>query len=271
MDKPADPAPDLPVLEVLTEDEPAGLLEEAPRTVLITGAGGVVGRKLRTAWAGRYDLIALDSRVVPDDPELILADLTTWDEDWAALFDEADTVVHLAASADPGAKWPALAGPNIEALAHVLLAAAQSGVDRVVFASSCHVFDGPDWPSFGQPPLPPDATPAGGSPYGASKLAGERMGRAFAAATGLAFIALRIGWVQKGENQTDTLGDHPDRGLWLSDRDLAQLVTRAVEAELGEGAFLAVVGVSDNEGSPWSWREAETALGYRPEDGLGTA
>ena len=35
-------------------------IEEEPRTVLITGACGNIGRKLRSAWADVYDLVLID-------------------------------------------------------------------------------------------------------------------------------------------------------------------------------------------------------------------
>lgn len=258
--------PELPVLPaVLAEEEEA--LEESPRVVLITGAAGNLGTKLRRHWQDRYEVMALDRHEDPDDPDLILADLTEWDENWTALLDEVDVVVHLAANPDPSATWPELVGPNVEGLANLLLACAQAGVERVVFASSCHVFDGDSWPEKPDSPVRNPHRPSAGSPYGASKLAGERLGRSFALAAGLSFVALRFGWVQAGENLYQTIADHPHRGLWLSNDDFLQVVTLAVETDLPEGTFLSLLAVSDNPGSPWSWQDAARELGYQPGKG----
>src|SRR4051794_19176161 len=45
-------------------------VDSEPRTVLITGACGNIGRKLRVAWDDVYDLILLDSNVGPEDPDV---------------------------------------------------------------------------------------------------------------------------------------------------------------------------------------------------------
>src|SRR3954447_5474951 len=83
----------LPILDLDAED-----LDDERRTVLITGACGNIGRKLRAAWADAYDLVLIDVAAEPDDPDVIVADLATWDDDWIAHFHGVDTVVHLAAN-----------------------------------------------------------------------------------------------------------------------------------------------------------------------------
>jgi nucleoside-diphosphate-sugar epimerase len=265
--------PSLPILDPQAEDDERALAAEddAPRTILVTGAGGNIGRKLRAAWGDRYDLISLDQKVVADEPDLIPADLSVWSEDWTALFDEADAVVHLAANPDPNADWASLIGPNLDAVANVLLAAAQSGVERVVLISSCHVFDGPTWPfSPGGPwPVPPDTIPAATTPYGASKLAAERLAQSFAHATGMTVLALRIGWVLPGDNSPKQIDPAtPHRSLWIATPDLVQLLTLAIEAELPEASFLTLFAASNNPDCPFSFDETTRILGYKPTEGL---
>jgi nucleoside-diphosphate-sugar epimerase len=265
-----DPFSDLPILgpddpidhEEIDDDAPG---PDVPRTVLVTGARGNIGRKLCAAWAGRYEMIRIDRDDDPDDSDLIVADLAEWDDDWAALFEEADVVVHLAANRDESASWPDLIAPNLDATANVLMAAVQAGLDRVVLASSTHVAGGfRDTDQLTA--ITPDLAPLPASPYGASKLMAERLGRCLAASTGLAVVALRLGWVQPGANQPETLGDSPYAPVWLSDRDLIEICTRAVEADLEEGAFVVVHGRSDVAGSRWSLDEAAAILGYTPQD-----
>ncbi len=128
--------------ELDTEDESLDSIEEEPRTVLITGACGNIGRKLRRAWADVYDLVLIDRLDDPDDPEIITADLEILDDDWITHFHGVDTVVHLAANTDEHASWDDLIGPNLDVLANVFHAAALAGVERVVFASSNHVMGG---------------------------------------------------------------------------------------------------------------------------------
>jgi nucleoside-diphosphate-sugar epimerase len=263
-----DDFPDLPIVVPDDEVEAVPDTDDVPRTVLVTGALGNIGRKLCEAWAGRYELIRVDREDDPDDPDLIVADLADWDEEWAALFEEADVVVHLAANPDETAPWPDLVAPNLDATANVLMAAVQAGLDRVVLASSTHVAGG--YRTAGVelaitthlPALPANA-------YGASKLMAERLGRSLAASTGLTVVALRLGWVQSGANAPETLGDSEYASVWLSDKDLIELCTRAVEAELEEGAFVVVNGRSNVAGSRWSLDEATRGLGFVPKDHWG--
>ena len=126
--------------ETETEDESLlESIEEEPRTVLITGACGNIGRKLRSAWADVYDLILIDRVAGEDDQDIITADLEILDDDWITHFHGVDTVVHLAANTDEFAFWDDLIGPNLDALANVFHAAALAGVERLIFASSNHV------------------------------------------------------------------------------------------------------------------------------------
>jgi nucleoside-diphosphate-sugar epimerase len=264
------PAPSLHILsqEDIDEadvDENAG--DEAPRTVLITGATGNIGRKLREAWAGVYDLVLIDRRAEPGDDDVIVADLAQWDESWVAYFDDVDTVIHLAGNPDDDAPWDALVGPNLDALANVFHASAFGGVERVIFASSNHAMGG--YRDLGDMPITVALPPRPDGPYGGTKLVGERLGKSLASAFDLSFIAIRIGWVQRGDNRPESLPDDWSRGLWLSNDDLVDLFEAAIEADLGERTFLVVNGMSNNRGMRWDLTEANDWLGFEPADDSG--
>ncbi|HZO30647.1 MAG TPA: hypothetical protein VFH48_32150 [Chloroflexota bacterium] len=51
--------------------------------------------------------------------------------------------------------------------------------------------------------------------------------------------------------------------MWLSPRDCAQVVWRAIESEVGFGIFYAISG---NSGRHWDITETIEKLGYRPRD-----
>ena len=105
------------------------------------------------------------------------------------------------------------------------------------------------------------------SPYGVSKLFCEEIGRAFAEETGISFIALRIGYFQRGENQP---GPHMKIGewgqsMWLSNADMNHAVERAIEAE---NVPFAIVNLeSDNPGMRWDLEHTRKTIGYEPKDG----
>ena len=107
--------------------------------VLITGAGGTVGRDLRAGLRGRHELRLLD--VAGQEPagegeEVLTADVT----DAAAMCAAAegmDAVVHLAAN-PVDAPFDVILEPNIVGTQRVFEAALAAGVPRVVYASSHH-------------------------------------------------------------------------------------------------------------------------------------
>ncbi len=253
--------PDLPMYEPEAEDE-AEPIGDGPPTILITGACGNIGRKLREAWDDAADLILIDA-AGHDDPEILVADLSTWDEAWASAFDGVDAVIHLAANPSEFTPWDQLVGPNLDALNNVFLAAAIAGVERLIYASSNHAMGG--YRAL-EGPITEDLPPRPGNDYGAAKLAGERLGKSLAEAFGMSVVALRIGWVQPGENRPDTLPDDWSRSIWLSNRDMLQLFQAAVEAPLSGGDFVLVNGLSNNKGTRWSLARAAEKLGYIPED-----
>jgi hypothetical protein len=95
---------------------------------------------------------------------------------------------------------------------------------------------------------------------------GERLGRSLALAFDIDFIALRLGWIQSGDNRPDTLPDEWARAMWLSNRDMVRLFECAVEADLGEELFVVVNGMSNNRGMRWDISRTADVLGYSPED-----
>src|ERR1700722_525077 len=122
---------------------PSPIGEITMKTVLITGATGNIGRKLRTHLeaAGKYTLRLLCLNP-GNDPTVHTADLSTYDQDWAAEFGGVDTVLHVAADPSPRAGWARIQSRNIDLLLNVLVVAHAHSARRVVFASSNFVVAG---------------------------------------------------------------------------------------------------------------------------------
>lgn len=248
-----------------------------PRTVLITGAAGTMGRKLSAHLSGKCELKRID-RDSRGDSSITVADLSIWG-DWHLQFRGVDTVFHFAADPEAYKPWTDLIAPNVDALIHTYQAAILGGVKRVVFASSNHVMGGYQDDSgvslsSDTPPKPGlryqiDGVPRSSAAYAAAKLFGERLGKCYAESHGLESIAVRVGWIWRGgENVPANLP--PGRGewfrlMWFSDRDYLQFMDRCLEAELPE-KFVIVNGMSNNSGMPWDLLPAERILGYKPQD-----
>ncbi len=163
--------------------------------VLVTGAGGFVGRHLIRAMSGRYQVTAVDADLsaLTHEPSLRLCEGDIADEAvrQAALADGIDGVVHLAAVPGGAAEAdPALSRRvNINATLDLLDACAAAGSrPRVVFASTIAVF-GDRFPEGGVN----DATPV--APrliYGAHKAMVEIMLAALTRRGAIDGMALRL-------------------------------------------------------------------------------
>ncbi|MEO7224111.1 MAG: SDR family oxidoreductase [Devosia sp.] len=232
------------------------------RIILITGAAGNIGAKITAHFRGTTDhaLRLLDK--TPGDG-IFAADFGIWDEAWAKHFAGVDTVIHLAGNPHGRANWASAKRDNIAGTQHVLRAAREAKVRRVVFASTNQVMLGY---RFAIGPVTTDMPPAPLSPYGISKFACEEMGRAFNEETGIDFLALRIGYFQRGENLP---GSHMGIGewgqsMWVSNRDMNQAMGKAIEAPTF--GFAIVNLESNNAGMRWDIEHTRRVIGYVPLD-----
>jgi|TARA_Y100000310_G_scaffold297634_1_gene330807 nucleoside-diphosphate-sugar epimerase len=247
------------------------------KKVLVTGVSGQIGTIIRLRLGDRYALSGIDL-VGVDDVPCVVADLA----DLAAIqpaFENMDTVVHLGADPNPRASWESILKNNIVATRNVFEAARLAGVRRIIFASSNHavgfyplkqepykaVYDGRigevDWPIA---PLTTDLLRPD-SDYGVSKAFGEALGSYFHDQFGISVICLRIGWVMTPD---DPSFSPAALSLWLSHRDVAQLIQKSVDASPSVG-FTVVNGESANVLSIWDIESTRQILGYEPEDGAG--
>jgi NAD+ dependent glucose-6-phosphate dehydrogenase len=244
----------------LVNEEHASAANATPtdrKRVLITGAGGRIGSNLAEQLRDRYDLRLMYHRNVPDHPPC--RDVVTVNcsrlEDVAAAMEGIDAVVHMAADPSTRAPWESVLENNIVATYNVYEAARQAGVKRIVLASTNHVMGMYDrdhqWPIYTDQQVRPDSL------YGVSKAFGETLGRFWYDQHGVSVICLRIGWALPEPK------DDISRWMWLSPRDSAQIVSRAIDTDLGFGIFYAI---SANSSRHWDITNTIEQLGYRPED-----
>ena len=243
------------------------------RIILITGATGSIGAKLRAHLTslGGFELRLLCINP-SNDPSVTTADLAEFSQSWAEQFKDVDTVIHLAGASATTSSWDTVQRLNVDLSLNVLRAAERYGGRRIVFASSNWVVAGH---RFTDHRLTPDIAPAPVNPYGCSKWFVERAGQDWAARTGRSFIALRIGYCQHAPGNFP--GPHMEHGvwgqlMWLSDRDLCQGVERAILTDDIPFAILNLM--SDNPGMRWDIDTTRRVIGYAPRDGhaaIGTA
>jgi UDP-glucose 4-epimerase len=163
--------------------------------VLVTGAAGMIGsvaaRELRDRGASvraHAGPAGTDASTVPEGVEVSYADISDLDA-VSALVAGADAVVHLAGPASVAASFQSpvdYARAHVLGTTAVLEACRATGVDRVVHISSAEVYGRP-----AHNPVAEDAPTLPRSPYGAAKLGGEALVRAFCPPAAIGAIVLR--------------------------------------------------------------------------------
>jgi uronate dehydrogenase len=224
------------------------------KSVLVTGAAGGVGTRLRKLLKGLYPRIVWsDMRTPPDlgaDETFVAADLADYAQ-VERLVDGIDGIVHFGAFSVE-APWETILSANIVGCYNVFEAAYRKRVKRIVFASSNHVMG--FYPRSER--IGVDVTVRPDSRYGLSKAFGEALGALYADKHGLRVTCLRIG------NVGDRPLDERRLAIWLKPEDLVQLIRIGLEhPDIG---FEIFYGMSDNAAAWWDNSNAYR-FGYRPQ------
>ncbi|HEV2529919.1 MAG TPA: NAD(P)-dependent oxidoreductase [Thermomicrobiales bacterium] len=238
-------------------------------TILLTGASGAIGTGFRKDEGHRYALrlgvrpggSKLSGSGGHEVVQLDVADL----ESCRAACAGIDVVIHLAADPSPDADFhDSLLANNITGTYNVFRAAADQGCRRVVFASSVHAIEG--YPRERE--LSPHDPVRPRNMYGVSKCFGEATAHYFAVAEGLESVCLRIGGYEQEPDPADGKGNPYDWSLYVSRRDLNQLIVQAVERPLPDpnGGSVIVHAVSDNAFKRLDITATRDLFGYDPQD-----
>jgi uronate dehydrogenase len=221
--------------------------------ILITGAAGDVGTRLRKLLKGVYSLRVSDIRKPADldaDDEFVAADLGDY-EQTERITTGIDGIVHLGGYSIEG-PWETIHKSNIVGCYNLFEAAYRSGVKRIVFASSNHAVG--FYPRDRK--IGVDVTVRPDSRYGVSKAFGEAVGALYSDKHGLRVACIRIG------NVGDKPLDKRRLSIWIKPEDLVQLIRIGLEHP--DIRFEIFYGASDNETGWWDNSNARR-FGYRPQ------
>jgi uronate dehydrogenase len=232
------------------------------KPVVLTGAGGAIGRVLRahfkeTGRVVRYTDIKPLPADASDTSDKAGQDASFTQGDLGdptfcrTLFEGAGAIVHMA-GISVEQPLETLLPHNYLALFHVYETARQCGVRRIVYASSNHATGMYACDIALDPTMPvsPD------SQYGLSKVWGEGLARLYWEKHGIETVCLRIGSFQPRPVSVRHLS------TWLSYRDTCALVDAGLDTP-GVG-FDIVYGMSANTRAWWDNSRARVA--YHPTD-----
>lgn len=246
------------------------------KKILVTGGSGQLGRMFLRHFGGHYAMRLTYHRHPFEAPghEVIAMDLADYDSVLTAM-NGVEAVVHLGADSGGRAGWASILPNNIIGTYNAYEAAREAGVKRFVYASSNHAGG---FALRERSPIGPDAPVRPDSLYGMSKCYGEALGRLYHDLYGMEVICLRIGschGTEDVESQRALMQRAIDRGggypydaptylsIWMSPRDMCQLVHRSLEADCEWGIFY---GISNNTPPAYDLSETRRALGYDPQD-----
>ena len=273
--------------------------------VLLTGAAGYIADQILPTFRERYETVLVDvndtNRRGEKLDDIVTQDLIDPDRaSYSASFEGVDAVVHLGykrRSGDNPLDHFFVEKENVEMAYNVFRTAYDSGVSRVVMASSNHAAD---WyehnliHSRKMESLDPYRLPLSDNFYGWAKATYEHMGFLFACGamdfqtasgdqdhTGasqhkqrkLEVVMVRIGAPRDLELDIyvgDPANYKRDLGAYLSPRDLTQLFVKSIDTPNIENEhgipWQVVYGISNNTRAFWSLSNAREVLGYAPED-----
>ncbi|HXW46800.1 MAG TPA: NAD(P)-dependent oxidoreductase [Streptosporangiaceae bacterium] len=228
--------------------------------VLLTGSSGGVGRATQPALADAgWDVRPFDLVGGQDlrDPQAVLEAMRG-----------CAAVVHAGALAHDTAGSPAdIVATNLLGTWHVLTAAEQCGISRVVYFSSAQVFgfaEGEGSPAY--LPVDDDHPVTASRPYGMSKRLAEEMCRAWTARTGTPTIVLRPVLILDDHSLAAYSPGTAELGAFVHVEDVAAAVVLAMTAELDGHHRMTLCGPG-----PFDTTRARTTLGWRATRTWGSA
>ena len=224
------------------------------KTILMTGAAGRIGTFLRPELAAKYKLRLSDIASINDlrpGETFERADISRM-SDMLAITKGVDAVVHFGGQSGEH-DWDHILSANIIGFYNTLEAARVNGVKRFLVATSNHAV------GFYRCDQTIDHTvyPKPDSRYGVSKVFNEALASLYSDRYGMEMFCMRIG------NVNHSPIDRRRLAIWISARDMAQLVTIGIEHP--NLRFEIVYGISDNDRA-WFDNANAHRLGYRPKD-----
>jgi uronate dehydrogenase len=219
--------------------------------IAITGARGTIGTVLTSG------LNKEKFQITPIDiPEVCTSNFVMLKKAVQGM----ETIIHLAWDTErENYKSNDISEVNETMTHNIYRVAHELGVKRVIMASSLHAhrFDLRDTDGKIRPYMLPTAP---SSPYGASKIFMEMLGRYYAHSFGLEVICIRLGWVNPEDKPIKSSHSIPQQ--WFSHKDCISLVELCLLAPSIPNNFEIIYGVSKSKDQVFDY---SNSVGYEPE------
>ena len=237
----------------------------ATARILVTGSSGRIGRAVVKELCSRgHDVRGFDLLPTPGLADMVEGNLTNESAVRRAM-EGITTLVHLAATPDDDDFLARIVPNNIIGVYHVLEAARQAGVKRMVLASSGQVV----WNGRLKGPWPVgvDVQPTPRYWYAAAKVFLEAAGRAFADGFGMSVIAVRLGWCPRDQEQVKELAATEwAHDVYLSPNDAGRFFACAVEAATPITFAVVYATSKPVKVMRYDLETTKKLVGFEPED-----
>jgi uronate dehydrogenase len=226
------------------------------KRIVITGSQGSLGKILQNELRGVFDLTCIDKK--PDSEETIVLDIANDYEKFKDTLKGNDIIVHLAWNTLEDFPSENVVQQNKVIAENVYRVAVEKNISRVIIASSVHVNDYSKVPIGTY--LDPKAECCPDSPYGATKIYIEHLGRYYSRKHGLEVICIRLGGVNERNEirfNEDPLYDE----VLLYKEDFVDLMRMCIEVEKVPDNFAVFYAVSNVKGRVHA---LDNFLGWKP-------
>jgi len=205
--------------------------------LLITGSEGMIGRIITNYLKDRrYNFITeLDKKNPRSHVDILYDDIVPY-------FREIDSVIHLAANANPFIEKEE-ADKNVEMVRRVIGTCRNSNVKRIINASSINVYPYKELDKITrETKLEPNRSFNREGHYGRAKIECEGLFEEYCLRNNVSLINLRFGWVTKNDKypvHKDEKCDTRDFDIELKQDDLIKIIEKSLEYE-GIGSYVCV-------------------------------
>lgn len=227
------------------------------KKILITGGAGKIGSHFITHNSNNYTLSVFDQKAPQDSNiEFFEGDLSD-----KALLTKAcngvDLVIHLAGIPSADTPFDDVLAVNMLGTKNLLDSMMESGVSKIVFASSAQTIEGYDKDLQIDETMPTNP----GNYYGVSKVFGESLLAYLSKEKGIKAICLRIAAYEFPEDFTEM--NARDMSAYLHPDDFNQLLNKAISS-IDDFDFEVFNAISNNTYKRLTIQKAKRLLNYSP-------